>query len=91
VSDPAFEALKNISYFSGLPDTVIADLAKCAIQRHFDTGQVVYLEGEPAKSVFILEAGWIKATRVTLEGREQAMAFMRPGEIFGDVAVFSVH
>ena len=88
MSDPVFVALKNISYFAGLPDTVIAGLAKCASKRHFDTGQVVYIEGEPAESIFILEVGWIKATRMTREGREQAMAFMQPGEIFGDIAVF---
>lgn len=88
MSDLAFKALKNISYFAGLPDTVIVGLAKCASQRHFDTGQVIYIEGELAESIFILETGWIKATRMTREGREQAMAFMQPGEIFGDIAVF---
>lgn len=84
----AFETLKNISYFAGLPETVISDLGQVAVKRYFDTGQVIYLEGEPTKSIFVLEAGWVKATRVTREGREQAMAFMRPGEIFGDIAVF---
>lgn len=73
---PVFEALKNISYFAGLPEIVIADLAKCAMNRHFDTGQVVYLEGESADGIFILETGWIKATRMNREGREQALAFM---------------
>jgi CRP/FNR family transcriptional regulator len=88
VSDPAFEALKNIPYFAGLPDVVIVGLAKCATQRYFEAGQVIYLEGDPAKNIFILEAGWVKAIRMNREGREQALAFMRPGEIFGDVAAF---
>ena len=88
MSDPAFEALKVNSYFAGLPDDVIAELANCAIQRHFEGGQVVYLEGDPAESIFILEAGWVKAIRMNREGREQALAFMRPGEIFGDVSIF---
>ena len=85
---PAFQALKSISYFAGLPDAVIADLAQVAIHRHFEREQVVYLEGDAAENIFVLEAGWVKATRMTREGREQAMAFMRPGEIFGDIAVF---
>jgi CRP/FNR family transcriptional regulator len=88
VSDLAFEALKKISYFDGLPDSVVGELAKRATQRRFEAGQVIYIEGEPAESVFILESGWIKAIRMNSEGREQALAFMRPGEIFGDVAVF---
>jgi len=88
VSDFAFKALRKISFFDGLPDIVIGELAKYAIHRHFDSGQVVYLEGEPAESIFFLETGWVKAIRMNREGREQALAFMRPGEIFGDVTVF---
>jgi len=88
VSDPAFEALKNVSYFAELPDIVIMELSKCTTRQHFEAGQVIYIEGDPAKSIFILEAGWVKAIRMNHEGREQALAFMRPGEIFGDVSVF---
>lgn len=60
-----------------------------AIPRHFESGQVIYLEGEPANYVYLLENGWVKATRMTPEGREQGLLFLRPVEIFGDIAVFS--
>ncbi|MCC7130273.1 MAG: Crp/Fnr family transcriptional regulator, partial [Anaerolineae bacterium] len=58
-------------------------------RRHFKAGQVIYVEGEPAESIYILENGWVKATRMNREGREQAMMFMRPGEVFGDIAVLT--
>ncbi|MHB1339962.1 MAG: Crp/Fnr family transcriptional regulator, partial [Bellilinea sp.] len=57
--------------------------------RHFDAGQVIYVEGEPATFVYILERGWVKATRMTHEGREQGLLFLRPVEIFGDIAIFT--
>ena len=47
------------------------------------------LEGEPGTTVYILELGWVRATRTSSEGREQAMLFLQQGDIFGDVAVFS--
>lgn len=50
---------------------------------------MIYLEGEPAEYVYILESGWVKATRMTHEGREQGLHFLRPVEIFGDNAVFT--
>lgn len=84
----AFDALKNISFFSNLPEQVIADLAQAARQRHLEREQVIYIEGETSENIFVLESGWVKSTRMTREGREQALAFMQPGEIFGDVAVF---
>ena len=88
MSKHAFEALRNITYFEGLPDLVIEDLAKIARQRHYEPDQVIYIEGDKAENIFLIETGWVKATRMTREGREQAMAFMRPGEIFGDIAIF---
>jgi CRP/FNR family transcriptional regulator len=59
------------------------------LARHFAAGQVIYVEGEPAASLYLLERGWIKATRMSRDGREQAMLFLKSGEIFGDIAVFS--
>ena len=89
MSEQASEALKQIHYFSKLPDNVIANLAKVAQKRHYDSEQVIYIEDDPAEYIYILETGWVKATRMTSEGREQAMAFMKPGNIFGDIAVFT--
>jgi len=74
-------------------DTLSVDaqeaIMKVASFRHFDAGQVIYVEGEPATFVYILESGWVKATRMTHEGREQGLLFLRPVEIFGDIAVFT--
>lgn len=81
--------LQRLRHFSELPEEVQQALSASAQRRHFDAGQVIYVEGEPADSIFILESGWVKATRMTREGREQAMMFLRPVEVFGDIAVFT--
>ena len=82
-------ALARIRHFDGLSLAVQDKIAAAASPRHFEAGQVIYVEGEPAETVYLLESGWVKALRMTREGREQAMAFMRAGEVFGDVAVFT--
>lgn len=81
--------LSQLSHFSNLPAEIQQAIAASATHRHFDAGQVIYVEGEPAEFVYILESGWVKATRMTREGREQAMMFLRPVEVFGDIAVFT--
>ena len=75
------------SHFDNLPHAVIKSIATRAQLRHYDTGQPIYLEDDPAQHIFLLETGWVKAIRMTSEGREQALAFMQPGEVFGDIAV----
>ncbi len=81
--------LKRVPYLSRLPRPILEDFAAAMTPRHFEAGQVIYIEGEPAGCVYLLESGWVKATRMTREGREQAMLFLRPVELFGDIAVFS--
>ena len=82
-------AISSVSHFGWLADETQQALAKSAIHRNFDAGQVIYIEGEPAESIFFLESGWVKAVRMTREGREQAMMFLRPVEVFGDIAVLT--
>jgi len=82
-------SLKTIKYFKDLPEEAMKALVDSALPRRFEAGQVIYLEGEPAEYVYILEHGWVKATRMTHEGREQGLHFLRPVEIFGDTAVFT--
>jgi CRP/FNR family transcriptional regulator len=81
--------LTQVPHFTDLPANVLAEMSKWGSPRHFDAGQIIYLEGEPADCLYILEKGWIRATRMSAEGREQAMMFLEPVEIFGDIAVFT--
>jgi CRP/FNR family transcriptional regulator len=81
--------LTRLSRFNDLPEETQQALAHAAILRNFRGGQVIYVEGEPANSVYILEKGWVKATRMTRDGREQAMIFLHPVDVFGDIAVLT--
>jgi len=83
------KTLRDVPQFGELTGETQQALASSAFRRHFDAGQVIYLEGEPAEFIYILESGWIKATRMTREGREQALMFLRPVEVFGDIAVLT--
>lgn len=86
---PVKTTLQRLRHFAELPGEIQQAIAASAVHRHFLAGQVIYVEGEPAESVYILESGWVKATRMSREGREQAMMFLRPVEIFGDIAVLT--
>ncbi len=81
--------LQGLPKFQGLANETQQALAAAAIRRCFNSGQVIYLEGEPAEAIYILETGWVKATRMTRDGREQAMMFLRPVDVFGDIAVLT--
>jgi CRP/FNR family transcriptional regulator len=79
----------KLEHFNALADAVYAELAASAERCRFDAGQVIYLEGDEARYIFVIEDGWVKSTRTTREGREQALAFMQSGEMFGNVAALA--
>lgn len=78
--------LRRMPRFGELTEETQRTIAAAAIHRQFGSGQVIFLEGEPANCIYVLESGWVKASRVTREGREQALMFFRPVEVFGDIA-----
>lgn len=88
-SDSLEAALAAIPHFTELSDQVKKEIASIAQKSRYQTGQVIYLEGEPAEKVYLLVSGWVKATRISRHGREQAMQFLQPVDIFGDVAVLA--
>ena len=81
--------LQRLPQFNHLTAETQQAISTAAIHRRLSAGKVIYLEGEPADYIYILESGWVKATRMTRNGREQAMMFLRPVEVFGDIAVFT--
>lgn len=81
--------LQRVPRFDGLADEAQEAIAASAIRRHFNGGQVIFVEGEPADAIYVLESGWVKAIRMAREGREQAMMFLRPVAIFGDIAALT--
>lgn len=85
----ARKALARVAQFAALPANIQDDMAGHAQPRAFNAGQVIYLEGEPATALYVIESGWVKGIRLSPEGREQTLQILGPGEIFGDVAVFN--
>ena len=81
--------LESIRHFDSLPPEIQESLAVAATRRTFLADQVIYIEGEPAEFLYIIENGWVKATRISREGREQALLFLHAGEVFGDIAAFT--
>ncbi|MCU0509253.1 MAG: Crp/Fnr family transcriptional regulator [Anaerolineae bacterium] len=86
-SHPALPLLRRVPYFAALSDGVLEALAAAAVERHFDRGQVIFLEGDPCGGLHIVAAGEVKIFKVSPQGREQILHRMGPGDTFNDVAV----
>jgi CRP/FNR family transcriptional regulator len=83
------EKLKDFPFFSSLEPRDLDVIASTAVGLEFDAGRTVFWEGDKCEGIYIVESGWLKAVKVSLHGREQVIRFLRPGEMFNEVAYFS--
>lgn len=81
--------ISSISYFSDLSEESLSIIEQAAVRKTYQPQQVIVLEGEPAAGLYIVESGWLKVVKYSTAGREQVLNFLRPGDTFNAVAVFS--
>ena len=82
------ESLKTITYFSGLSLTELNSIHKFVFEKAVVEGEIVQFEGEPAKAVYFIVSGLAKVFKISAEGKEQVLYFVRPGDSFNDVSAF---
>ncbi len=81
-------ALETLPYFRALGDEKLHQLGSKLIERKYDRGEIVFLEGEPCEGLFIVRKGSVRIYKTSAEGREQVLHTMGPGGSFNEVAVF---
>ncbi len=80
--------LKKSLLFSGLNEADLQSLSTIAVRRSFGKGETLFAEGEEATGFYLLVRGHIKMCRVSPDGREKVLHFVRPGETFAEAAFF---
>lgn len=80
--------LKKCDLFCGLQPEQIEQIESRSRQRSLRPGEPVYLPSEKADSVFVLARGLVKVCHLTADGKQSILAFIEPGEMFGEQAIF---
>ncbi len=83
---PADE-LRAIPIFATLSCKEIESIACVARRLQVDRGDVVFFEEEAGESVFVIEEGRVKVSRISVEGKEIVLAELARHDFFGEMAV----
>lgn len=81
------EFLKSIPYFAGLSSAELESIRQPITERKAARGEIILHDGEPAKALFFVVSGGVKVFKTSIEGKEQILKIVRPGESFNDAAV----
>jgi CRP/FNR family transcriptional regulator, cyclic AMP receptor protein len=80
--------LRRVSIFSDLTEEQLLDLAAVAVPRRWSAGETIFREGDPGDTCYVLQEGCVRVTRNHSDGRTITLAELRPGDLFGELAMF---
>lgn len=81
-------AIRKLSLFRDLPEEQVGNLAEISRLRTFAKGERVFSAGDRAQGFYALVDGMVRVFRSSPSGKEQILHLIKPGEAFGEVAVF---
>ncbi len=82
------ERLLSLPLFSLLSEKEIADLAARIRLRAFHRAEVIFRKDDPGTHLYLVLEGAVKISLPGEFGQEALVAIMRPGEFFGELALF---
>jgi CRP-like cAMP-binding protein len=87
-SEDTVALLHRVPVFSALANEELARVAEVAVPRRFDSGEVVFREGDESDTCYVVRSGHARAVREHVDGRSITLANFGPGDIFGELAMF---
>jgi CRP-like cAMP-binding protein len=86
VEKPQF--VRNCYLFTGLNEQELQGVDRITSLRTFQKHDSVFQEGEKADGFFLLCQGRVKIYKLSIEGKEQLLHIVYPGETFAEAAMF---
>ena len=88
-NEEVIKILGRTPFFSSFDSKTLNHLAAATFQHKYETGQNVFLEGNPCIGLYIVKSGWLRAVKISSAGREQVIRFVGPGDIFNEISVLT--
>jgi len=82
------ELLKQVMIFKDLDDTEIMQVAEVCKEEKFVSGEYIFHEGEHGNRLYLIVTGEVRISRDVPGSGEEALAVLKPGALFGEMAVF---
>ena len=82
------DVLRQAPLFNALDDEAAAALASSLGTIRLRRGEVLFHEGDTGDKLYIVAEGKVKLGRTSSDGRENLLAILGPGQMFGELSLF---
>ena len=85
------QLLRTVAIFRELDADELAEVAAICREETFKSGQYIFREGESGNRLYLVVEGEVRISRDVPGSGEEALAVLKPGALFGEMAVFDRH
>jgi CRP-like cAMP-binding protein len=82
------DVVRKAPLFSPLDDQEAETLISTMSASRLERGDVLFHEGDQGDRLYVIAEGKIKLGRTSTDGRENLLAILGPGEMFGELSLF---
>ncbi|WZH52012.1 MAG: Crp/Fnr family transcriptional regulator [Nocardioides alkalitolerans] len=82
------DVLRQAPLFSALDDDSIESLVSSLAETRLRRGEVLFHEGDSGDKLYVVLEGKVKLGRTSADGRENLLAILGPGQMFGELSLF---
>jgi len=82
------DVLRETPLFSSLDDEATGSLRASMTDTELERGEVLFNEGDSGDRLYVVLEGKIKLGRTSGDGRENLLAVLGPGQMFGELSLF---
>ena len=79
--------LRKVPLLAQLGPETLARLSGIVEMREARRREVIYLPGDPGESLFVVNGGRVKISKVTRDGKALTLSYCGPSEIFGETCL----
>ncbi|HEX5490530.1 MAG TPA: peptidase domain-containing ABC transporter [Candidatus Udaeobacter sp.] len=81
------EVLRRSSMFRFVSDEHFAAIEPLLQEEHYEFGEIIVKQGDPADSFYVLTKGRARALKIKADGEEIPLGVLKPGDSFGEAAL----
>ena len=82
------DVLRQAPLFNALDDEAASALRASMTETRLRRGEVLFHEGDSGDKLYIVTDGKVKLGRTSSDGRENLLAILGPGQMFGELSLF---
>jgi CRP/FNR family cyclic AMP-dependent transcriptional regulator len=82
------DIVRRSPLFAALDDDAAGALMESMTASHLERGDILFREGDRGDRLYVIGEGKIKLGRTSSDGRENLLAILGPGEMFGELSLF---